>query len=383
MRAGRDGPRAAAALRWAENCQLLFANWRAAYFAVKYPNTILAMPYLCCTFSLAAALPAEQEEAFIAELWEAGTLGVEYEETVGERGRLRAYFPADRAAASAAARHSIAVASLQSERAPLYPGPMTSSWVEQGIKMVCEELVAETDWLAVYRERARPFAVGRTFWIDPRDPLAPGEEPAAAEPSAGELPAAELPVAELSAEPLAAVPAGRTLLRVPARAAFGIGSHESTALALELLEDLDVAGARVLDVGTGTGILALAALRRGADSAVAFDLDLAAPFHARANARLNGHPLRLFAGRLAALARPVFDLALVNVIPEQILPELPGLVRLLAPAGALVLSGILAERGGEVLAAAGALGLTEAARRQAGEWVAFVAARRVGAGALP
>ena len=303
------------------------------------------MPYLCRTFSLPAALSAEIEEAFIAELWEAGTLGVEHEGAIGGRQRLRAYFPADGAADSGAAPDPIGAASLHS-------GAVPASWAEQGVEMVGEELVPETDWLAVYREQAQPFPVGRTFSIDPRDPLAlDGGQAAAMEP---------------------AVPAGRTLLRVPARAAFGIGSHESTALAIDLLEGLDLGGARVLDVGTGTGILALAALHRGAASAVGFDLDLAAPFHARDNARANGCRLRLFAGRLAALCfSTFFDVALVNVVPEQILPELPDLARHLAPAGAMILSGILAERGGEVLAAAGALGLRETARRSSGEWVAF------------
>jgi ribosomal protein L11 methyltransferase len=299
------------------------------------------MPYICRTFSLPAALPAEIEEAFIAELWEAGTLGVEHEGASSERQRLRAYFPAG----SALVPDPIGAASLRA-------GAVPPSWAGQGVEMVGAEVVPETDWLAVYREQAQPFPVGRTFFVDPRDPLAlDGGQAAAMEP---------------------AVPAGRTLLRVPARAAFGIGSHESTALAIDLLEGLDLGGARVLDVGTGTGILALAALHRGAASAVGFDLDLAAPFHARENSCMNGCRLRLFAGRLAALGfSTLFDVALVNVVPEQILPELPDLARLLSPAGTMILSGILAERGGEVLAAAGALGLRETARRHSGEWVAY------------
>ena len=204
--------------------------------------------------------------------------------------------------------------------------------------------MGETDWLARYREEARPFPVGASFYIDPREP----------------------------GEGAVAVPAGRRLLRLPARGAFGIGSHESTSLALELLEDIALTHKRVLDVGTGTGILSFAALLGGARLAVGYDVDPAAPFHARDNRRLNGLAPLLFVGRAAALRTgALFDLALVNVIPEEVFPELPTVAGLLAPGGELVFSGILAERGGEVLARMAALGFAERSRRTAGEWVAF------------
>jgi ribosomal protein L11 methyltransferase len=271
------------------------------------------MPYLRRIY----LAPPELEEPFVGDLWLAGTLGVQTTAEADGRVRLEAWFPAG--------------------SAPVGPLP-------PGVEAVADEPVPETDWLAAYRERARPFPVGRSLFIDPREPE---EEPAE-------------------------VPAGRRLLRLPARAAFGIGSHESTSLALELLEDMDLRGLRVLDVGAGTGILAFAALSFGARSAVGFDVDPAAPVHARDNARLNGLHLPLFAGRLAALReRPRFDLALVNVVPEQILPEMPDLVALLRPGAEAVLSGILAEKGREVLGRVRGLGLVERDRREAGEWAAF------------
>ena len=76
--------------------------------------------------------------------------------------------------------------------------------------------------------------------------------------------------------------------------------------------------------------------------------------------------------RLAALReRPLFDLALVNVVPEQILPEMPDLTLLLRPGAELILSGILAERGRQVLDRMKGLGFSERDRRTAGDWVAF------------
>jgi ribosomal protein L11 methyltransferase len=266
------------------------------------------------------ALPPDLEESAIALLWMAGTLGVQ--STTGPDGRLRleAWF------------------SLEAEPA--------DDLIETlpGVELEREETVPDADWFATWRERAQPFPVGRSLFLDPREP---DDAPVEA-------------------------PEGRRLLRLPARAAFGTGSHESTSLALELLEDADLQGRRVLDVGTGTGVLAFAALAFGAESVTGFDLDPAAPFHARDNSALNGLHPRLFAGRLAAIRqRPLFDLALVNVVPEQILPEMPDLVRLLRPGGEAILSGILQERGRQVLDRMRGLGLAERDRRAAGDWVAF------------
>ena len=266
-------------------------------------------------------LPCQLEDDLVADLWQAGTLGAQSSALPDGRLRLEAWFP------------------LQTP--PVQVGT--------GVELAAEEIVPDADWFATWREQARPFPVGRTFFVDPREP---GEEPAE-------------------------VPPGRRLLRLPARAAFGTGSHESTALALELLEDAEVRGRRVLDVGTGTGVLAFAALLHGARFVVGFDVDPAAPFHARDNGGLNGLRPLLFAGRLAALRGfPLFDLAVVNVVPEEIFPELKDLVPLLRPGAEVILSGNLAERGGEVLDRLGGLGFIERDRRAAGDWIAF----RVGRG---
>ena len=267
-------------------------------------------------------LPPDLEDLAVAELWAAGTLGVQALPQPDGRLLLEAWFETDS------------------------PDPAIDL---AGLEPAGEELVTETDWLARYRAQAQPFAVARTFWVDPREPEDAGHDPDHSE-----------------------LPAGRRLLRLPARAAFGIGSHESTALALELLEGADLRGLRVLDVGTGTGVLAFAALLGGAALAVGCDDDPAAPFHARDNAALNGLAPRLFAGRAAALRPgPAFDLALVNVVPEQILPEMPEVAARLRPGGGLIFSGILAERGPQVLQRMRALGFAERARAEAGDWIAY------------
>ena len=197
--------------------------------------------------------------------------------------------------------------------------------------------------MAPYREGVRPFPVGARFLLDPREP-----------------------------QPLGRDAGGRIWLRLPARSAFGTGSHESTRLVLELLESVPLAGRAVLDVGTGTGILAFAALHLGARSATAFDNDVLAPLHAAINARLNGVEARLLAGTLAALRpEPGFDVALVNVVPEQILPEIDDLCARLKPGAMVLFSGILRVAGRDFLRRLREHGFARTASRFAGEWVAY------------
>lgn len=163
--------------------------------------------------------------------------------------------------------------------------------------------------------------------------------------------------------PFVADDAGGAALVIDPGQAFGTGGHASTRLALALLDALPetaLLDARVLDAGTGSGVLALAALALGAREAVAFDLDASAVREAAANATRNGLAprVRLFTGPIAALRTPPFDLALANLLRSELLPILPDLTARLRSGGRAVLSGLLASERGPVEAALGEVGLS-------------------------
>ncbi len=272
------------------------------------------------------SLPAELEDQLTAELWALGALGFEIAEGPHGRQRLDAYFPAP--TPDAFTRYDF------------------TPWRRRGVtELTCEEL-ADRDWLAPYRAACEPFDVGSGFRVDPGDP----EETSHSEASGP-----------------------RHLLRIPARTAFGTGSHPSTGLALEWLEALDLGELTVLDVGTGSGILSFAALVLGAEKVVGFDLDAQATCLARANAALNGLKPRFFAGRLRALRQqPGFDLALVNILPEHVQSEIPRLTRLLKPGARVISSGNLTSRRDELLARWSNRGFELVGEKQQEEWTAWL-----------
>jgi ribosomal protein L11 methyltransferase len=158
------------------------------------------------------------------------------------------------------------------------------------------------------------------------------------------------------------------VVRLDPGRSFGSGSHPSTQLVLAILEDLVEGGERVLDVGCGSGVLAIAACRLGAASAVAVDVDPVAREATVTNAATNGVAGRIEVHQsLTATAGP-FDIVVAN-IGARVLRELAdGVQSLVAPGGSLVLAGLLGGQGDEVVAAYA--GCVEVERRTRAGWVA-------------
>lgn len=141
-------------------------------------------------------------------------------------------------------------------------------------------------------------------------------------------------------------PAGQVTLVIDPGQAFGTGGHASTRLALALLDDLPagrLTEAEVLDVGSGTGVLALAALALGARRALACDIDPQAGSEIRANAAANGLSGRalVFTGPIDAIGAQRFDVALANLLRTELLPLLPAIASRTRAGGVAIFSGLL------------------------------------------
>jgi ribosomal protein L11 methyltransferase len=155
---------------------------------------------------------------------------------------------------------------------------------------------------------------------------------------------------------------GRAELVIDPGQAFGIGGHASTRLALEWIDACAAewtGSGRVLDVGCGTGVLALAALRLGAETGIGIDLDPLATEAARDNAVANGLAGRahFVLGPITALGTASFELVVANLLCSEMLPLLDEIALRVRAGGAVVLSGLLEPEAARVAAACNGLGL--------------------------
>jgi len=196
---------------------------------------------------------------------------------------------------------------------------ISTSWLEDG------------KWVERWLAALAPFPIGRRFLVEPVQDL-------------------------MEASPDSGAPASRDLsrlrLRICPSRAFGTGEHPTTRLCLIEMEGLELAGRSFLDAGTGSGILAIVAGLLGAAPVIGFDNDPEAIDVARANAALNpgAGAITFITGEPASIEPAAHEVIAANLngtILERVIPDL---IRLLAPSGHLILSGLL-ESEGELVAA--------------------------------
>ncbi len=216
--------------------------------------------------------------------------------------------------------------------------------LEAGSCLVKSEIVLDNDWATAWKAYYKPLRVGKRLLIRPVWQ--------AVEPTPGEL--------EIALDP---------------GLAFGTGTHPTTRLCLQLLEDYLQPGCSFLDVGCGSGILTIAAALLGAGSLIAVDLDEQAVTSTKDNLKLNqlSEKVTVIHGNLTDQVRQPVALITANIVANAIIAMLPDLQRVLLPGGVLLASGIITGRQEDVAAAIRASQLTLLEIRQEGEWIAMAA----------
>ena len=210
---------------------------------------------------------------------------------------------------------------------------------EEAIHSVKRETIENADWLAEWKKHWKPTTVGR-FVIAP-----PWEE---------------------------VEDAGKIVIRIEPNMAFGTGTHETTQLCVVEIDKQFQAGESFLDVGTGTGILAIAAAKLGASDIFACDTDVDSITIARENAESNGTPSIDFSTDSISSETPAYDFVCANLTIDVILPMLDLL--LTTSKRMLVMSGILGDQEAMITTALNERGISNHRIERLGEWISVTVA---------
>lgn len=208
-------------------------------------------------------------------------------------------------------------------------------------------LIQEVNWVEAWKEHYHPIPIGKRLIIIPAWLESPPDD--------------------------------RLAVRIDPGMAFGTGAHPTTQLCLAVAEKHLRSGANVIDIGCGSGILSIAALKLGAAHALAVDIDPLAMQASRQNAELNGvtGQIELGVGSVSEVLAGNYSLRRAPLLFANILAPIiinlfeQGLGDLVEPGGLGILSGILDTQADAVLAAAQAHGFSVLERMQSGDWVAF------------
>ncbi|GBD11500.1 Ribosomal protein L11 methyltransferase [bacterium HR23] len=251
---------------------------------------------------------------------------------------LRAYLPADRSLPRRRARLDTALR-LLALIAPLPP--------------LSERLLRPSDWEKAWKEGFHTIKVGRVVVCPPWEPCTPSP--------------------------------GEAVLILEPGLAFGTGHHPTTRLCLAWMQEVLTPGQRILDLGTGSGILTIAAGLLGAGEVVALDTDPQAVRTARSNVRRNrlASRIRVRRGSLPWPEGGKFHGILANISAKVVSALAPSFWDALHPGGWLLASGILLEHREEVGEALMRAGFSTPQERREGEWLAVLALKGTGQGELP
>lgn len=277
-------------------------------------------------YSLTVDVPEEESELAQSVLYDYGASGLEVRDSLNKTvAQVRAPAPGE-AILIAYYEDRGAAADAQEELAGRFPTA----------RFALEDVV-ERDWSVEWRSQIKSVTVGR-LWVGP-----PWERPTA--------------------------PADKACLFIEPKMAFGTGDHPTTSLCLEAVDGFMAAhpGASVLDVGTGTGVLAFAAKKLGAARCVGIDNDATSVELAKECMQENGLEGVELSTRTLHGVEGAFDLVLANILANTLIELAP----LIAPKvrQRLVLAGVLVPQAEEVSAAFVKAGLRAAGHKSIGEWI--------------
>ena len=167
---------------------------------------------------------------------------------------------------------------------------------------------------------------------------------------------------------------GEIVMNLDPGMAFGTGTHDTTRLCLELLEECVTPATHILDVGTGSGILSVGGVLLGAPSALGVDIDPVAVKVAKENSELNGTSDRteFICGDLTDKVRGKFEIVTANIVADVIIRLLGTVKNYLVKGGAFIISGIIDTRADEVENACREAGFVTEKRLEHGGWVAIM-----------
>jgi ribosomal protein L11 methyltransferase len=194
--------------------------------------------------------------------------------------------------------------------------------------------IADRVWEREWLKDFRPMRFGKRLWICPDGQRPPMEAERGRIRTAGseQDAAAQQPV----------------FIDLDPGLAFGTGTHPTTALCLSWLDSMDLHGKTIIDYGCGSGILAIAALKLGAASALAVDIDPQAVLATGENAKRNGVADSLDVTTVAEMNAAPADILLANILAEPLLMLAPTIAELVKPCGHVVLSGLLTDQAAQV-----------------------------------
>jgi ribosomal protein L11 methyltransferase len=208
--------------------------------------------------------------------------------------------------------------------------------MEFGADRVVVDTVEEEDWAESWKQFFTVRDIGKTFVIKPTWEDAPKTE--------------------------------KTIIELDPGQAFGTGEHATTQLCLAMLEEAVEVGDSVIDIGCGSGILAIAAAKLGA-SVIATEIDPAAARIAAENAARNGVSFDVLVGDGLPKDAPTADVAVSNIVSATLIRLAPAIARIVAPGGIWIASGIIPANLPDVISAAESAGFAQVSRREEGGWV--------------